>query len=54
MKRKMYSVNGIRAIKIRVVNDRDEARVEAEVDEDDSEISSSSVRRFWTHLVNDM
>jgi len=35
----MYSVNGIKAIKIRVVSDSEDARVEAEVeDEDDSAI----------------
>jgi hypothetical protein len=32
-------VNGIRAIRIRVVNDREEAGVDAEVVDDDSEIS---------------
>jgi hypothetical protein len=32
-------VNGIRAIRIRVVNDREEARVDAEVPDDDSKIS---------------
>jgi hypothetical protein len=51
--RKMYSVNGIRAIKIRVVSDREDARVEAEVDEDDSGISSSLAFRDSTHPVND-
>jgi hypothetical protein len=39
VKRKMYSVNGIRAIRIRVVNDNEDALVEAEVEEDDSDIS---------------
>jgi hypothetical protein len=34
----MYNVNGTKAIKIRVVNDNEDARVEAEV-EDDSDIS---------------
>jgi hypothetical protein len=36
----MYNVNGTKAIKIRVVNDNEDARVEAEV-EDDSDISFS-------------
>jgi hypothetical protein len=53
VKRKMYSVNGIRAIKIRVVSDREDARVEEEVDEDDSGISSSLAFRDSTHPVND-
>ena len=37
--RKIYRVNGIRAIKIRVVSDNEDALVEAEVEEDDSGIS---------------
>lgn len=49
----MYSVNGIRAIRIRVVNDNEDALVEAEVEEDDSGISCFSFRSLWnTHLVN--
>jgi hypothetical protein len=39
VKRKMYSVKGIRAIRIRVVNDKEDALVVAEVEEDDSGIS---------------
>lgn len=35
----MYNVNGIKAIRIRVVSEREDALVEAEVDEDDSKIS---------------
>ena len=53
VKRKMYSVNGIRAIRIRVVNDNEDALVEAEVEEDDSGISCFCFRSLWnTHLVN--
>jgi hypothetical protein len=53
VKRKMYSVNGIRAMKIRVVSDNEDALVEAEVEEDDSGISCFCIRSLWdTHLVN--
>jgi len=44
VKRKIYRVNGIRAIKIRVVNDNEDALVEAEMEEDDSGISCFRVR----------
>jgi hypothetical protein len=51
--RKMYSVNGIRAIKIRVVNDNEDAFVEAEVEDDDSDISCFLLSLLcYTHLVN--
>jgi len=49
----MYRVNGIRAIRILVVNDNEDALVEAEVEEDDSGISGFRFRSLWnTHLVN--
>jgi hypothetical protein len=52
VKRKMYSVNGTRAIRIRVVNDNEDALVEAEVEEDDSGISCICIGSLWdTHLV---
>lgn len=52
VKRKIYSVNGIRAIRIRVVKDNEDALVEAEVEEDDSGISCFCIRSLWyTHLV---
>lgn len=45
----MYKVNGIKAIKKRVARERDEARVEAEVDEDDSAISAESCGQIVLH-----
>ena len=47
VKRNMYRVNGIRAIRIRVVNDNEDAFVEAEVDDDDSGISCFCFRSRW-------
>lgn len=48
VKRNMYRVNGIRAIRIRVVNDNEDAFVEAEVEDDDSGISCFRFRSRGT------
>jgi hypothetical protein len=41
VKRKMYSVNGIKAMRSRVVKESDEGRVELDVEDDDSARQSS-------------